>query len=399
MSEREGTSGRGNEMTIDNEYIKELRHELHRIPELGFELPRTVAVVKRELDKIGIEYTEKYGKSSIVADLNPEKTNFTIAIRADMDALPITEQTGLEYSSEIKGQMHACGHDAHTAILVATVKALYEIKDEIACRVRFIFQPSEECPVSGAQIMVENGVMDGVDVIIGLHIGGCNSGEIGICAGPHMAASRPFRLEFFGQSTHAATPHNGKDALAAAVRAYTSIKFVTSTEMTPQEKFICSIGKLNAGTSQNIIPDYAEMVGTIRSFNLEIDRYIISRIEGIAKSIKEETGIDYKLTTHLKSGVVYNEPKIAELVRTAAVKAVGEEKTVAVGMRLGAEDFAFYGEKAPATFFRLGNYNPDKGCVAQAHSSEFKVDDDVLHLGAETFVRFVLDNMNGIANN
>ena len=386
-------------MTIDNEYIKELRHELHRIPELGFELPRTVAVVKRELDKIGIEYTEKYGKSSIVADLNPEKTNFTIAIRADMDALPITEQTGLEYSSEIKGQMHACGHDAHTAILVATVKALYEIKDEIACRVRFIFQPSEECPVSGAQIMVENGVMDGVDVIIGLHIGGCNSGEIGICAGPHMAASRPFRLEFFGQSTHAATPHNGKDALAAAVRAYTSIKFVTSTEMTPQEKFICSIGKLNAGTSQNIIPDYAEMVGTIRSFNLEIDRYIISRIEGIAKSIKEETGIDYKLTTHLKSGVVYNEPKIAELVRTAAVKAVGEEKTVAVGMRLGAEDFAFYGEKAPATFFRLGNYNPDKGCVAQAHSSEFKVDDDVLHLGAETFVRFVLDNMNGIANN
>ena len=386
-------------MTIDNEYIKELRHELHRIPELGFELPRTVAVVKRELDKIGIEYTEKYGKSSIVADLNPEKTNFTIAIRADMDALPITEQTGLEYSSEIEGQMHACGHDAHTAILLATVKALFEMRDKISCHVRFIFQPSEECPVSGAQMMVENGVMDGVDVIIGLHIGGCNSGEIGICAGPHMAASRPFRLEFFGQPTHAATPHNGKDALAAAVRAYTSIKFVTSTEMTPQEKFICSIGKLNAGTAQNIIPDYAEMVGTIRSFNLEIDRYIISRIEGIAKSIKEETGIDYKLTTHLKSGVVYNEPKIAELVRTAAVKAVGEEKTVAVGMRLGAEDFAFYGEKAPATFFRLGNYNPDKGCVAQAHSSEFKVDDDVLHLGAETFVRFVLDNMNGIENN
>jgi amidohydrolase len=132
----------GDKMTIDNEYIQNLQHALHRIPELGFDLPKTIAIVKRELDKIGIPYTERYGKSSIVADLNPEKTDFTIAIRADMDALPITEQTGLEYSSEIEGQMHACGHDAHTAILLATVKALYEMKDEVACRVRFIFQPS-----------------------------------------------------------------------------------------------------------------------------------------------------------------------------------------------------------------------------------------------------------------
>lgn len=386
-------------MTIDNEYIKQLQHELHRIPELGFELPRTVAVVKRELDKIGIEYTEKYGKGSIVADLNPERTNFTIAIRADMDALPITEQSGVEYSSEIEGQMHACGHDAHTAILIATVKTLFEMKDEINCHVRFIFQPSEECPTSGAKMLVENGVMEGVDVIIGLHIGGCNSGEIGLCVGASMAASRPFKLEFFGKSAHAATPHNGKDALAAAVRAYMSVKLMISTEMTPKEKFICSIGKLNAGTAQNIIADHAEMVGTIRTFSREVDSYIIGRIEGIAKSIKEETGIDYKLTTHLKSGVVYNDPKVSRLVMDAAEMVVGSERAVEVEARLGAEDFAFYGEKAPAAFFRLGSYNAAKGCVAQAHNSDFKVDDDILHLGAETFVQFVLDNMNGIENN
>lgn len=386
-------------MTVDNEYIKKIRHELHKCPELGFDLPKTTAIVKRELDKIGIGYTERYGKSSIVADLNPEKTNFTIAIRADMDALPIKEQTGLDYSSEIEGQMHACGHDAHTAILIATAKALYEMKDEIACRVRFIFQPSEECPDSGAKMMVENGVMEGVDVAIGLHVGGCNSGEIGICVGPHMAASRPFKLEFFGKSTHAATPHNGKDALAAAVRAYMSIKLMISTEMSAKENYICSIGKLNAGTAQNIIPDYAEMVGTIRTFNLEIDKYIIERIEGIAESIKREMGIDYKLTTHLKSGVVYNDPRICCLVRSAAHKVMGEDKTVEVERRLGAEDFAFYGERVPAVFFRLGNYNEERGCTAAAHSSYFKVDDDVLHLGAETFVQFVLDNMNGIENN
>ena len=388
----------GDKMTIDNEYIKKIQHALHRIPELGFDLPRTVAFVKGELDKIGIPYTEKYGKSSIVAELNPEKS-FTIAIRADMDALAIVEQSGVEYSSEIEGHMHACGHDAHTAILLGTVKALWEIREQIACHVRFIFQPSEECPVSGAKMMVDNGVMDGVNVTLGLHVGGCDSGEIGICVGPHMAASRPFRLEFFGRSTHAATPHNGKDALAAAVRAYMSIKLMISTEMSAKESFICSIGKLNAGTAQNIIPDYAEMVGTIRSFNLEIDKYIIDRIEGIAESIKRETGIDYKLTTHLKSGVVYNDPEICKLVRAAAEKVVGEEKTVEIGNGLGAEDFAFYGEKTPAVFFRLGNYNEEKGCVAAAHNSKFKVDDDVLHLGAETFVQFVLDNMNGIENN
>ena len=248
-------------------------------------------------------------------------------------------------------------------------------------------------------MLVENGVMDGVDVIIGLHVGGCRSGQMGICSGASMAASRPFKLEFFGKSAHAATPHNGKDALAAAVRAYMSIKLMISTEMTPKERFICSIGKLNAGTAQNIIADHAEMVGTIRTFSREVDSYIIGRIEGIAKSIKEELGIDYKLTTHLKSGVVYNDPKVSRLVMNAAEKVVGSESAVEVEARLGAEDFAFYGEKAPATFFRLGSYNEAKGCTAQAHNSDFKVDDDVLHLGAETFVQFVLDNMNGIENN
>lgn len=385
-------------MSIDNGYIVAIRRELHENAELGFDLPRTVAIVKRELDAIGIEYTEKYCKSSIVAEINPDK-DFTIAIRADMDALAIHEQTGLEFSSKIDGHMHACGHDAHTAILIGTIKELYSMRSEIKCRVRFIFQPSEECPVSGAKMMVDNGVMNGVDVVIGLHVGSCKSGEVGVCAGPHMAASRPFKLEFFGKTAHAATPHDGKDALAAAVRAYASIKLMTSTELTPQERYICSIGKLNAGTAQNIIPDHAEMVGTIRTFNPEIDAYIIGRIEGIAESIKRETGIDYKLTTHLKSGVVYNDPDVCGLIKTAAAKVVGEEKAVDVGARLGAEDFAFYLEKVPGVFFRLGNYNEEKGITKTAHNSDFLVDEDVLHIGAKVFVRFVLDNMNGIENN
>lgn len=381
-------------MKIDNSYIVALRRELHENPELGFELPRTVAIVKRELDKIGIPYTEKYGRSSIVAEINSEKL-FTIALRADMDALPIKEETGLEFASKIEGQMHACGHDAHTAILIATIKELYDMRDEIDCCVRFIFQPSEECPESGAKMMVENGVMDGVDVIVGLHVGGCESGEIGVHAGPFMAASRPFKIEFFGRSTHAATPHRGHDALAAAVRAYTLIKMMMSTELSALERYVCSIGKLNSGTAQNIIPGYAEMMGTIRTFNLDIDKFIIDRIYGIAESIEREMQVECKITTHLKSPVVYNDPEVTSLVRAAAEKVVGKDKTVEVDVRLGAEDFAFYGECAPAMFLRLGAHDEARGFNSNAHNSNFSIDEDVLHLGAETFVQFVLDNMDG----
>ena len=384
-------------MTVSNDYIKEIMHELHRVPELGFDLPKTLAIVKRELDKIGISYTDQYGKSSLVAELNPQKKDFTIAIRADMDALAITETSGVPYASEIPGHMHACGHDAHTAILLGTVKALYEMREQISCRVRFIFQPSEECPVSGAKMMVKNGVMEGVDVVLGLHVGECKAGEIGICVGPHMAASLPFTLEFFGKTTHAALPQNGKDALAAAVKAYTAIKIMSASELSPFESFVCAIGKLQSGTSQNILPDHSEMAGTIRTFDPKTEAFLIGRIEQIAKGISEEMGVTYKLTTDPKTGVVVNDARIAALVRAAAEKVVGKERVVPMPKRLTSEDFAFYSEKAPSMFFRLGFYNEEKGCTKTAHNSDFKIDDEVLHLGAQTFIRFVLDNMNGLS--
>ena len=384
-------------MTVSNDYIKEIMHELHRVPELGFDLPKTLAIVKRELDKIGISYTDQYGKSSLVAELNPQKKDFTIAIRADMDALAITETSGVPYASEIPGHMHACGHDAHTAILLGTVKALYEMREQISCRVRFIFQPSEECPVSGAKMMVKNGVMEGVDVVLGLHVGECKAGEIGICVGPHMAASLPFTLEFFGKTTHAALPQNGKDTLAAAVKAYTAIKIMSASELSPFESFVCAIGKLQSGTSQNILPDHSEMAGTIRTFDPKTEAFLIGRIEQIAKGISEEMGVTYKLTTDPKTGVVVNDARSAALVRAAAEKVVGKERVVPMPKRLTSEDFAFYSEKAPSMFFRLGFYNEEKGCTKTAHNSDFKIDDEVLHLGAQTFIRFVLDNMNGLS--
>ena len=185
-------------MYADKEYIISLRHEIHEYPEIGFDLPRTIEVVKRELDKLGIEYTEKYGESSVVATINPEKSHFTIGIRADMDALLIQEKTDLPFKSKIDGQMHACGHDAHTAMLLGTAKALKSMEDKIACRVMMVFQPSEEGVRSGAAELVKGGLMDEIDVIVGMHVENwLESGHLGVCKGSSMASSRNIKLEFF----------------------------------------------------------------------------------------------------------------------------------------------------------------------------------------------------------
>ncbi len=212
-------------MYADKDYIINLRRELHEYPEVGFELPRTLALVRRELERIGVEYSEEYGESSIVATINPEKKKFTIGIRADMDALPINEKNDIPYKSKIEGKMHACGHDAHTAMLLGTAKALFDMRERIDCRVKLLFQPSEEGIRSGAEEMVSHGVMDDIDVIVGMHVENwLESGNVGVCKGASMASSRNIKLEFFGRTAHATLPQTGHDALAAAVSAYNGIQ-------------------------------------------------------------------------------------------------------------------------------------------------------------------------------
>lgn len=381
-------------MYADKDYIISLRREIHRRPEIGFDLPETIALVKRELDSIGIEYTEKYGESSVVAILNPEKS-FTIGIRADMDALLIEEKTGLPYSSEIKGHMHACGHDAHTAMLLGTVKALYSMRDKINCRVFFVFQPSEEGIRSGAGELVNGGLMEELDLIIGLHIENwLESGRIGVCKGESMASSRNMKIEFFGKTAHATLPQTGNDALAAAVDAYNSIQLMLTRKMDPFSKYVCSIGKLSAGTTQNVIADYAEMLGTIRTFDMAVDEKIIKNIENIVNKSAEAFGCTVKLTTSLKAKVVYNNPYISELVLKSAEKtSLGIAE---MPIKMSSEDFSMYLSKKPGVFIRLGTRNAEKGCVTLPHNNDFLIDEDAFIVGSDTCVQFVLDNMDGI---
>lgn len=382
---------------INKDYIIGLRREIHMYPEVDFDLPRTVALVKRELESMDIPYTEKYGKSSVVGVINPEKQGFTIGIRADMDALNILEKTDLPYSSKIDGKMHACGHDAHTAVLLGAAKALKSMENELSCRVKLLFQPSEEGMKSGAVMMIENGVMDDIDVIVALHVANeFEAGTMGVCPGSSQACSRNIKIEIFGKSAHAAIPQTGIDAIAIAVRMYSAIQLIISREIPPMESCLCSIGKIAGGTAQNNIADYATMEGTIRTLNMEVSRYVFERIEKIAKSLSEETGAKIVVTGPVKSTCVYNNPYLSEVVLSAVDKVVGKENIVKVPPRLGAEDFSRYGDEKPAVLFRLGTGNEAKGISMSAHHDDFIIDEEALALGSRAFVQFVLDNQHGI---
>lgn len=383
---------------IDKDYVIKLRRELHMYPEVDYDLPKTVALVKRELDAMGIPYTEKYGKGSVVGYINPDKTNFTIGIRADMDALRMQEQNEeLEYRSRHDGMMHACGHDAHTAMLLGAAKALKAIEKDLACRVKLVFQPSEEGVTSGAIMMIENGVMEDIDVMTGLHVGtNIDAGQLGICPGTSSPTSRHFKIEIGGKSVHATAYHKGVDALSIAVKMYEGIQSIAAREVPPQEKVVCIVTKLNCGTAQNILPDYALMQGTIRTFNVPLSEFIHERILALAKSLSEYHGVDIKVHAPLKSTCVYNNPYMTELMFKSMEKVVGKENVKTLSPGMGSEDFSRFTDIVPSVFFRLGTRNAEKGFTQVVHQTDFKLDEEILDLGAKTFCQFVIDNQYGV---
>ena len=379
------------------DYVIALRREIHMYPEVDFDLPKTVALVKRELETMGVPYTEKYGNGSVVGYINSECKGFTIAIRADMDALRLQERIDIPYRSRHDGYMHACGHDAHTAMLLGAAKILKSMEKSLECRVKLLFQPSEEGVKSGAVMMIENGVLDDVDVIIGQHVSnGLEKGEMGVCSGESQASSRHFKIEFFGKSAHAASSHTGIDALAVAVRMYNAVQLILSREISPMERYLCSIGTLNAGTTHNNVADHAVMTGTIRTFNTALSGFIFDRMGQVAKGLSEETGARITLEGPLKSVCVYNNPYLSELVKQSMSKVVGEDNVKDLKAAMGSEDFSRFGEVVPAVFFRVGTRDSEKGIKGAAHHDDFNISEEALINGVKTFVQFILDYQTGI---
>ena len=382
---------------VDKDYMIQIRRQLHMYPETDFDMPRTVALIKQELEAMNIPYTEKYGQGSVVGYINPDCKNFTIGIRADTDALNMDEINDVPYKSQIPGKMHACGHDAHTAMLLGAAKALKAMENTLNCRVMLVFQPSEEGMESGAAVMVANGIMDEIDVIIAQHVSPDQEiGEIGITYGYAQACSRHFVIEITGKSAHAAAPHTGIDALAIAVRMYNAIQLVGMREVNPRDNIVYSVNKLEAGTTHNVVPATAVMKGTIRTFDLEVSRFLIERMEKIGKCLAEETGATIKVTGPLKSACVYNNPYLSERVKQSAEKVVGEGKVAIARRRYGSEDFSLFGQVKPAVMFRLGVGNKEKGIVSKLHYRDFMLDEDALQIGSRALVQFVMDNQNGI---
>ncbi len=379
-------------------YVTEIRRQLHMYPEIGFDLPRTLALVRAELEKLGIPYTEAYGKSSIVATLNEEKAGFTIGIRADMDALPITEKTKVPYKSKIKGQMHACGHDAHTAILLDTARKLAEIKDEINCRVKFLFQSAEEYPPSGAMLMAQDGVMDDIDCAVALH---CEpwvqSGHVNICSGHQNAVSNGFTLDFYGKSAHVVNQQAGVDAIMMAVKAYTAIEMAVAKEVPVKSPCIFNVGSIHGGESNNSICDHATMYCTLRTWEASLDEKMTRRIKDICAAVAKESGGKFKYTQKKYYPILTNNETMTARMREAIAKVIGEKNIGLHGRGLGGEDFAYFARLKPSCMFRLGVRNAEKGCTYLLHQDKFDLDEDALEIGSDIFVQFVKDNMNGIS--
>lgn len=374
------------------------RRQLHMHPEMGFDLPFTIALVKEELDRVGIPYTEKYGKSSVVATIGNPDADFTIALRADMDALPIQDKKNVPYRSCFAGRAHACGHDAHTAMLLAVARGLFSIKDVLKCRVKLLFQPNEESFDSGARYMVQDGVMDDVDMIVAAHVeSSLDSGQVGFYEGLSLAASRPTLIRFFGREAFDGLPQDGIDALAMAVNTYNDIQMMLARELDPMDRFSCSVSALNAGCTNNIIPDYAEMKLSIRAFNLDTDAYIFRRIKEIAQKNATLVGGSVEVDGQLKALPMLCNRKVTQLVRQAAGEVVGNENLFDLPQKMSGEDFSYFLEKKPGTFFMIGTRNEEKGITATEYSSRFDIDEDALMDGVDMLLRLVLNNMDGVS--
>lgn len=369
------------------DYAVALRRQLHQYPEVGFDLPKTVELVKKELTDMGIPFTERYGQCSVVAYLGNKENVPTLGIRADMDALPVQEKTDLPYRSRIDGQMHACGHDSHTAVLLAVAKELKEREGALPCKIRLFFQPSEECAVSGAKMMVDNGAMDGVDAVIATHCeNALDAGFIGVHPGDYMAACIPITIRFFGRTAHAALPHTGIDAVAMGVEAYTELKKMVAQEAEDRPYIWCN-GHFSGGEVHNVVPDLCTMHISFRMYDMAFADRVMEKAEKICHRIAESYGGRAEIQWHMSTGAVHNDEAMQQQFNSIASQVVS---LVDMPSRMSSEDFAWFLQKKPGIIFRFGTRNEKKGCTALAHRNDFCIDEEGMKSAILAFVNFAL---------
>lgn len=373
-----------------------LRRDLHEHPELAFEEVRTSGIVAQRLRALGLEVQTGVAKTGVVGLLRGgagKADAKTIAIRADMDALPIHEQNDIDYRSTIDGKMHACGHDGHTSIALAVADILSKRRDELTGNVKFVFQPAEEM-IGGAEPMIKEGAMEGVDGIIGLHlISDYPVGRVGVRSGSIFASADKFVITVKGKGGHAAMPEASVDPIVIGAYIITALQTLISRETSPFSPAVITIGRVIAGTAFNIIPETAELQGTMRAFNKEHREKLVRRITEVASGVASAMGATCHIDFIDGCPPCVNDAAMTEVVHKAAVESVGDGKVDDgdVVLTTGSDDMACFLNAVPGCYFIVGANNPAKGADFPHHHPHFNVDEDAMPVGVEVLTRAALE--------
>ena len=376
------------------------RRDFHENPELGYQEVRTAGIVADRLRSLGVEDIRTgiapTGVTGLIRGAKPGNGP-TVLLRADMDALPILEENQVEYVSRNPGVMHACGHDAHTAMLLGTARILQDLRDEFSGTVKLLFQPAEELPPGGAKPMIDAGVMEDpkVDAAFGIHISQDTPvGQINVRSGPAMAAADRFRIVVHGKGGHGAQPDNSIDPIVIAAQIIMALQTLVSRTIDPTEEAVVTVGTMHAGIAFNVIPDTAEMGGTVRTFNAKNRDLLEQRIGEIASGIATALGgwVEYAYTRGYPATV--NDAEMSQLVREEAAKVVGEDSVVEPAMMMGAEDFSYFLEEVPGCYWFVGSQNPERGLVWGHHHPRFDLDEAAMAVGIESMVNVTLRYLN-----
>lgn len=365
-------------------WLIEVRRDFHQYPEIGLEEFRTQEQVMRYLDEMGIPYTKSAG-TGIVGLIQGARPGATVALRGDMDALPILEAEDREYRSKIPGKMHACGHDAHMTCLLGAARILNHYKAELAGNVKLFFQPAEET-VGGALPMIKEGVLENpkVDAVFGLHVSSdIPAGQIGVKYGQMNASSDDLSIIVRGENGHGAYPHSGRDAIVIAAHVITALQTIVSRNVDPRRAAVITIGMISGGTANNILAQEVKLTGTIRTLEPNVREQVKERIQEVAALTARALGGEAEVTYEEGYTSLINNDALVDLVKRNGEELLGEQHVRINELpNMGVEDFAYFAENVPGAFFHLGVRNEETGCVYPVHHPNFDLDERSLAVGA-----------------
>ncbi|CAA6798721.1 MAG: N-acetyl-L,L-diaminopimelate deacetylase (EC [uncultured Aureispira sp.] len=363
---------------IITETIQTRRH-LHQYPELGSEVYQTVALVEKQLRALGLDVHPNIGKNGLYADLNVPNAQKRIALRADMDALPIQELGQKDYQSTINGLAHMCGHDAHTAMLLGAAKLIVQHKDQLQHNIRFVFQPDEENIPGGALPMIKDGVLDGVDKIYGQHVWPTlDTGVIGLCSGPAMGQPDVLKILITGKGGHAAYPHSTIDPIVIAAQYINAVQAIVARNVPALDAAVVSFTIIEAGTAHNIIPESIQLTASIRTLSLEVKANLKKRLHQLLESICAAHAASFDFNYINGHALTYNDPALA---KDLANLLEADKLVFPHPPSMAGEDFGYYSQKIPACFIFLGCRNEAKGITAMLHSPHFDLDEACIETG------------------